>query len=737
MFHRGGGGKPRGFGFSGFSMKKGSGSSGKAKSEDDYFEGGSDSDEGGADRKSARAGRGTFGDEDELTGTGETEEDPLDAFMAGIEDQIEKQKKPQPPPPVVEVKPQQQFKAVRQDIEEEDDQESYFKAMLNAPIVVEGEEEIEIEYDSDGNPMIPDSAKVIDPLPAIDHSEIDYPSFEKNFYEEHPDIQSLSKSDVIELRKKLGLKVSGYDPMKPCVSFAHFSFLESLMNLIRKLEFSQPTPIQAQAVPCALAGRDVIGIAKTGSGKTLAYLWPMLVHCIDQPEIKEGDGPIGLICAPTRELCQQIYHEARKFGKAYNLHALCVYGGGSKWEQSNAVKEGCEILVATPGRLIDLVKLKATNLQRVTFLVFDEADRMFDMGFESQVRSIANHVRPDRQTLLFSATFRKKIERLCRDILTDPVRIVVGDVGEANTDITQIVEVMRTDQDKWKWMLQRMVEFMSAGGVLVFVTRKANSEEVATSLRGQGYQVGLLHGDMAQGDRDKVIGDFKKKQFPILVATDVAARGLDIPYIKTVINFDVAKDIDTHVHRIGRTGRAGEKGTAFTLILPKDVNFAGDLVRNLEAADQNVPEELMKIALQNPRFRKSRAKQQQGGGGRREGRGRGSGGGGAPARYKERPGLGASTETISRAAEPSAQAFDQSGPGGSRASVMKSAMQTQYRMRFTPASTQKMSSTSSIQHVDPQAEFHTKHSVTGPAPSPSDATSEEGPSTKKRKSRWD
>ncbi|CAI8017258.1 ATP-dependent RNA helicase DDX42 [Geodia barretti] len=620
---------------------------------------------------------------------------------------------------IVKQKEKTAERAVRDDIEEEDDQETYFKAMANAPIVVaEGDEDIELDYDSDGYPIIPDRAKVVDPLPPVDHSEIEYPSFTRDFYSEHNEISTLTSAEVKELRSKLGLKVTGYHPPKPCVSFAHFNFDNSVMDIIRKMEYSQPTGIQAQAIPAGLGGRDIIGIAKTGSGKTAAFLLPMIVHCIDQPEIKEGDGPIALVCAPTRELCQQIYHEARKFGKSYNLTVTCVYGGGSKWEQSNALKEGCEILVATPGRLIDLVRGKATNLQRVTYLVFDEADRMFDMGFEAQVRSIANHVRPDRQTMLFSATFRKKVEKLCRDVLADPVRIVVGGVGEANEDITQVTEVMNSDQDK----IGRPV-FAPAGSVLVFVTRKVNADEIASSLESEGHQLGLLHGDMTQGGRDDVITAFRRKEFPILVATDIAARGLDIPLIKTVVNFDVARNIDTHVHRIGRTGRAGEKGTAFTLLTPGDVNFAGDLVRNLETAGQYVSEQLLQLAMQNPRFKKSRSF-------RRGGRGGGRGGGGG------KGGGGVSSAPTPPLPPPTGGTLDKS-----RTAMLKEAMKAQYRSRFTTGSTLS-SSTSSLSAPPSSGPAHLS-SVTPPTSSGPAHQSQMTPPTapppvkKKRKSRWD
>ncbi|KAJ8665914.1 hypothetical protein QAD02_007576, partial [Eretmocerus hayati] len=239
----------------------------------------------------------------------------------------------------------------------------------------------EIDYDEEGNPIWLSKKKAIDPLPPIDHDLINYEAFESNFYTMHEDIASLSENRVEDLRKTLGIKVTGASPPRPVASFGHLPFDEHLMKAIRKHEYSQPTPIQAQAIPSALSGRDIIGIAKTGSGKTAAFIWPMLIHIRDQKDLRTNDGPIGLILAPTRELSQQIYQEARKFGRVYNIRVCCCYGGGSKWEQSKALEDGAEIVVATPGRMIDLIKMKATHLSRVTFLVLDEADRMFDMGF--------------------------------------------------------------------------------------------------------------------------------------------------------------------------------------------------------------------------------------------------------------------------------------------------------------------------------------------------------------------
>ncbi|XP_014049415.1 ATP-dependent RNA helicase DDX42 [Salmo salar] len=610
-------------------------------------------------------------------GGSDSEDDPLDAFMAQVEDQAAKDMKK------LEEKEKEKKveKGIRDDIEEEDEQEAYFRYMAENPtagLTAEDEDE-NIDYDSDGNPIAPTTKKIIMPLPPMDHSEIDYPPFERNFYNEHEELLSLTGTEVFELRHKLNLRVSGAAPPKLSTSFAHFGFDEQLMHIIRKSEYTQPTPIQCQGVPIALSGRDMIGIAKTGSGKTAAFIWPMLVHIMDQKELETGEGPIAVIVCPTRELCQQIHAECKRFGKAYSLRSVAVYGGGSMWEQAKALQEGAEIVVCTPGRLIDHVKKKATSLQRVTYLVFDEADRMFDMGFEYQVRSIASHVRPDRQTLLFSATFRKKIERLARDILVDPIRVVQGDIGEANEDVTQIVEIMPSGVEKWGWLTRRLVEFTSSGSVLIFVTKKANCEELATNLTQEGHSLGLLHGDMDQSERNKVIADFKKKSLPVLVATDVAARGLDIPSIRTVVNYDVARDIDTHTHRIGRTGRAGEKGVAYTLLTSKDTSFAGDLVRNLEGANQSVSKELMDLAMQNPWFRKSRFK---------GGKGKKLNIGGGGLGYRERPGLGAeSSERSGGAAMGNYEGYSKpTGAMGDRMSAMKSAFQSQYKNHFVAAS---------------------------------------------------
>lgn len=589
--------------------------------DDDYFADVHDDEEEDQDEK-AKEQEATVDQDDD-------DEDPLDAYMKSLEgdnngDKHDCKSSPHDNSPQNEVSnsllksqsstttQENDKRGVRLDIDETDDIEESYYQYVEQKMGQTGEiDELDdrqslVEYDKDGNIISVGKLKrEIEPLPSIDHSTIKYESFHKIFYQEHDEIQKLTQEQGEELRSKLEIKVSGDSPPKPVCSFAHFKFDEKLMRVIRRSEYTQPTPIQAQAIPAALLGRNVIGIAVTGSGKTAAYLWPMIVHIMGQPDLKRGDGPIGLVLVPTRELALQVYSEAKKFSNSYKIAVVCAYGGGSKYEQSKDLEAGAEIVVATPGRIIDLIKMGVTNLQRVTYLVLDEADRFFEMGFEAQVRSICDHIRPDRQTLLFSATFKHKIEQLARTVTENPVKIVQKSLGEANEDVTQHVTVLSAPSKKWDWLTSRLVEFTSAGSVLIFVTRIVNSEELHKNLMEYGTETLLLHGDMEQSERNRVITSFKRKEKDIMIATDVAARGLDISHIKTVINYEVARDIDTHIHRVGRTGRAGSKGDAHTLLTDKDKEFAGHLVKNLESSNQNVGEDLMKLAMQSHTFRKS------------------------------------------------------------------------------------------------------------------------------------
>jgi ATP-dependent RNA helicase DDX5/DBP2 len=280
----------------------------------------------------------------------------------------------------------------------------------------------------------------------------------------------------------------------------------------------------------ALSGRDVVGIAETGSGKTMAYCLPSIVHINAQPVLQPGDGPIVLILAPTRELAVQIQQECTKFGKSSRIRNTCVYGGVPKGPQIRDLTRGVEICIATPGRLIDMLEMGKTNLRRVTYLVLDEADRMLDMGFEPQIRKIVDQIRPDRQTLMWSATWPKEVQQLARDYLQDFIQVNIGADGlSANHNITQIVEVI-SESEKHSRLLhhleQAMKEDPNSNKTLVFTATKKATDEIVAFLRHDGFPALGIHGDKAQQERDWVLNEFKSGRAPVMVATDVASRGI-------------------------------------------------------------------------------------------------------------------------------------------------------------------------------------------------------------------
>ena len=390
-------------------------------------------------------------------------------------------------------------------------------------------------------------------LPKINHSQIEYMPFRRDFYKEHPEVSALADEVVAAYKKELDISVTwltGGSVPRPVQTFKQVGFPAAVMTAIEKAGYERPSAVQAQAWPALLSGRDVIGIAKTGSGKTASFVLPGLVHLMDQPELEKNDGPIMVVLAPTRELAAQIYTESKKFSKGFGLKIGAIYGGMSKFEQFKVLKAGVEAVVATPGRLIDLIKMKGTNLSaspppsvplsrlhwfekraragRCTYIVLDEADRMLNMGFESQVRSIVGQVRPSRQVAMFSATFARNIEGLARDLLRDPVRITVGSVGQSNKDVQQFVEVLKNEEAKWMWLVDKLDQLLDQGQVLIFRGTKDDCEAMANKLKRAAYNSNAIHGDKDQRERDEIMRDFKSGKAPILVATDVASRGLDI-----------------------------------------------------------------------------------------------------------------------------------------------------------------------------------------------------------------
>eukprot|EP00546_Thalassionema_frauenfeldii_P003271 CAMPEP_0178932266 /NCGR_PEP_ID=MMETSP0786-20121207/22492_1 /TAXON_ID=186022 /ORGANISM="Thalassionema frauenfeldii, Strain CCMP 1798" /LENGTH=363 /DNA_ID=CAMNT_0020609479 /DNA_START=476 /DNA_END=1569 /DNA_ORIENTATION=+ len=330
------------------------------------------------------------------------------------------------------------------------------------------------------------------------------------------------------------------------------------------------------------------------------------------PYLKKGEGPIVLVLAPTRELAVQIKEECDKFGRSSDVKNTVVYGGVPKRTQVRDLGNGVEIVIATPGRLIDHLEQGNTNLKRVTYLVLDEADRMLDMGFEQQLRKICGQIRPDRQVLMWSATWPKEVMNLARDYLDDYYQVTVGSLDlSGNKDVTQIIEVCN-DADKYPSLLKYLRQTLTPKDrVLVFVETKKGADMLTQSLRMDGFQARAMHGDKSQDERDWVLREFKNLQSTLLIATDVAARGLDVSDIRMVVNFDMPNDMESYIHRIGRTGRAGKKGTAISFFVGmKNGRMARDLIEILNRTTQQIPPELHSLAASS------------GGSGRGRGRGR-------------------------------------------------------------------------------------------------------------------
>lgn len=378
-------------------------------------------------------------------------------------------------------------------------------------------------------------------------------------------------------------------------------FLSRSLDVIRSLGYPKPTSIQSQAIPAIMSGRDMIGVAKTGSGKTLAFLLPLLRHVKDQRPLDALEGPIAMVMTPTRELATQIAREVKPFLKSLNLRVTAAYGGSPLKDNIADMKRGAEVIVCTPGRMIELLITNSgriINLRRITYLVLDEADRMFDMGFEPQVMKILGQIRPDRQTVLFSATFPRSMEALAKKVLRKPLEITVGGRSVVAAEIEQVIEV-RDESTKFNRLLELLGRTYNDDPdtrTLVFVHRQDSADNLLRDLLGKNYACMSLHGGKDQVDRDAVIQDFKKGIVPIVIATSVAARGLDVKLLKLVVNYDCPNHMEDYVHRAGRTGRAGNKGTCVTFITPDQDKYAVDLQKALEASNAPVPDDLKKLA---------------------------------------------------------------------------------------------------------------------------------------------
>ena len=355
------------------------------------------------------------------------------------------------------------------------------------------------------------------------------------------------------------------------MSFNQFNLDARLQPGINRAGYETPTPIQEKAIPAAMKNRDLIGTAQTGTGKTAAFVLPILNRLLSGPRNQTR----ALIVTPTRELAEQINDTCRALAVGTGLHTATVYGGVGAAPQIHALARGVEIIVACPGRLLDLVAKGHAKLNKVEVLVLDEADRMFDMGFLPDVRRIIKAVPTQRQTMLFSATFPKEVELLAKQSLRTPVRISVGMSRPAHTVTHALYPV---PQHLKRNMVMELLKETDTDSVLIFTRTKHRARRLDRELNKAGYKVTSLHSDRTQGQRQNALQGFKNGQFQIMVATDIAARGLDVESISHVINFDMPDTADAYIHRIGRTGRAERTGDAFTLVTPDDE----DMVRTLE-----------------------------------------------------------------------------------------------------------------------------------------------------------
>lgn len=356
--------------------------------------------------------------------------------------------------------------------------------------------------------------------------------------------------------------------------FTEFGLDQRLERAVQEAGFISPTPVQSAVIPAALAGADIIGTAQTGTGKTAAFILPILQHLLTSPVKKRRTRAI--IVTPTRELAEQVHECFVLLARHTKIRSATVYGGVGMNPQTNALRSGVEVIVACPGRLIDHMERGNTDFSEVELLVLDEADRMLDMGFLPQIRRILSRLPRERQSMLFSATFAPELTHLAESTMNSPERI---DIGLRAPVQTVAHALYPCPHDMKTPLVLSILANMDANSVLIFTRTKHRADRVAQQIRRTGYRTAVLHADKSQGQRQTALADFRSGRCQILVATDIAARGLDVETISHVINYDVPDSADTYIHRVGRTGRAERKGDAITLITWEDSEFVWDIER--------------------------------------------------------------------------------------------------------------------------------------------------------------
>ncbi|KAF0903442.1 hypothetical protein E2562_027865 [Oryza meyeriana var. granulata] len=414
------------------------------------------------------------------------------------------------------------------------------------------------------------------------------------------------------------VEVNGEGVPSPAEGFEGAGLVEAVLRNVARCGYESPTPVQRYAMPIALAGRDLMACAHTGSGKTAAFCLPVVSGLVAAGGSGVGPRerssfnraaakPRALVLAPTRELAAQINEEAKKFSFQTGLRVVVAYGGTPMYNQLHDLERGADILVATPGRLVDMVERSKVSLEAIKYLVMDEADRMLDMGFEPQIRKIVERMnmprKSVRQTMLFSATFPPEIQRLALDFLSNYIFITVGRVGSSTDLIMQKVELLSYGEKRGYLLdiLQKQSVEMPNSKLqqpltLVFVETKREADSLRYWLYSKGFPATAIHGDRTQQERESALRSFKTGLTPIMVATDVASRGLDVPNVAHVINYDLPKSIEDYVHRIGRTGRAGKAGSATAFFTESNHSLAKGLLELMTEAKQDVPDWLVQYA---------------------------------------------------------------------------------------------------------------------------------------------
>lgn len=458
-----------------------------------------------------------------------------------------------------------------------------------------------------------------------------YDPLDRRFDDKHwteKTLEQMKERDWRIFREDFGISARGGNIPRPLRSWRESSIPASILSTIEEVGYKEPSPIQRQAIPIGLQNRDLIGIAETGSGKTASFLIPLLAYISKLPKLNEHTkalGPQALILVPTRELAQQIETETNKFAGRLGLGCVSIVGGRDMNDQAYALRDGAEIIIATPGRLKDCIERHVLVLSQCTYVVMDEADKMVDMGFEPQVNFIldslpVSNLKPDsavaedplssdatvgryRVTMLYSATMPPSVERMARVYLRRPATITIGDAGQAVATVEQLVEFQPSDEARRSRLTAILQRSSHLVPIIVFVNQKKAADQLSTYLARQGFYVSTLHSGKTQELREEALAQLRDGTTQILVATDLAGRGIDVPNVGLVVNFAMPNNIEAYIHRIGRTGRAGKKGTAITFVDQADSDLFWDLKQELTKSKlSSVPQALARhpAALHKP-----------------------------------------------------------------------------------------------------------------------------------------